>query len=759
MARKKEQPKIRSNYQPSEKEREKLEFVYRRFEDLKWARSNHAYGDLDTKWDEFDKRWEAYRKDIEKEDWQSDLYIPMTTAIIESQLAEVIDQAPMPVIEPVEPNDIVAAATISHLYRHSWRKAYSDVEHFKLLKDTFKYGTGIWQESFLDVPRKVKDLVKFDPIKGIEEYEEREIKDYYDVYGENVSIRDFFPDDKGRYFHPGPFSCRDAIRRFVMHVDDFREYFQGPIWDQLGNAKYVVAGGNTEYYEYFKPPQDIAGDDVEVIWYWSRYPDDVLCIVANDVLIKDGPNPYKHKELPFSQAVDYIRPSQFYAKGDAELLESIQDELNTLRRMRLDRAHLDLDKMFLVSSRESIDEEDLMARPHGSIEVDDPVNGIRELTVSPIARSAYLEEDRLKEDAIRISGIDDRFQAVSQGGTATETAIVRESTLRRIRMKMRMHERIFLPRIAKQRIANFQQFYTKPMAEAILGEEKSSEYKASVARAKAKNRFFMKDGKPFQNKYPMVPIKDKRLSLSADRSRLVEEDIEGWSFFEATPELIRGNVDVYFEAGSSISISKPLEQQRTEALLQHPLVQAAIQSGHYELPKVVDDLVKKHEMNPEQWKPRSIQQDEVFDLGKQIDPSQEIALAEEENKMLLQGLDVPPTPYITERHVAIHIAMIQSPVFAQAVNQTEAIMDNAMDHVVGEITLIKQRDQALGQTPMGGSQPGQAPDGAQSIGGPAPEGQQFPAAAIQPSPSQPTARDVNPGLIQGQANNVPGLPR
>lgn len=33
-----------------------------------------------------------------------------------------------------------------------------------------------------------------------------------------------------------------------------------------------------------------------------------------------------------------------------EDLESIQDEINTLRRMVIDRNHLDIDKMFLVSN-------------------------------------------------------------------------------------------------------------------------------------------------------------------------------------------------------------------------------------------------------------------------------------------------------------------------------------------------------------------------------------------------------------------------
>jgi hypothetical protein len=85
--------------------------------------------------------------------------------------------------------------------------------------------------------------------------------------------------------------------------------------------------------------------------------------MANDVVIYNGPNPYNHKQLPFAAASDVTRLRGFWARGESQLLESIQDELTTTRRMRLDRNYMDIFKMFLVSESENLDDDDAIVAP------------------------------------------------------------------------------------------------------------------------------------------------------------------------------------------------------------------------------------------------------------------------------------------------------------------------------------------------------------------------------------------------------------
>ena len=195
-----------------------------------------------------------------------------------------------------------------------------------------------------------------------------------------------------------------------------------------------------------------------------------------------GPNIFKHKQLQFAKSIDVNRLDRFYGKGEPELLDSIQDELNTLRRMIIDRNHLDIDKSFLVSQNTMLNDEDLIARPHAMIPVDDP-KSVQALEYGDLPLSVDRTLKSIQEDSIRVTGIDDRFQSLQRSpSTATEAAILKESTIKRIKMKISNLEAGFLVDIGRMRVSNIIQFYSQPKLEKIVGEEGTQEYKREVAR-------------------------------------------------------------------------------------------------------------------------------------------------------------------------------------------------------------------------------------------------------------------------------------
>src|SRR4030042_70932 len=360
------EPEIRSYYKPNDKEKDALKWVYKRYQDMKDSPDRK---EAEKNWDKWEKQWEAHRSIRNAKEWQSNHYVPLTTSIIETALAEIVDQTPQPLILPRGAEDQPKAMVMGHIFKYTWETADGDTELYNVIKDALIFGTGIAQEFYFKDRRFVKNnrLGKGEK----EESEETETFDFDDCYLEAVKLQDFYVDEKARSFS-GPYGARDCIRRYIMNIDDFKLFFSGPVWDHLGNAKKVVPGGDTNYYEFFKPPSGIDNSkEVEILWYWSKKPEDWLIIVANDVVVRMGPNIYKHKQLPFARAVDVKRTHHFYGKGEAELLESIQDEINTLRRMVIDRNHLDIDKMFLVSNNLGLNDEDLMARPPGMIPADD----------------------------------------------------------------------------------------------------------------------------------------------------------------------------------------------------------------------------------------------------------------------------------------------------------------------------------------------------------------------------------------------------
>src|SRR3990167_3868011 len=423
--------KIRTVYKPLGKIAEDLKKVYLRYSYMKAGRQINGKN-LETLWDRWEKQYESWRPPKNADDWQSNIVPPFTTTIVERSLGELIDQTLQPMIVPRGAEDAVRAKVLGYIKDYTWEIGDGDLELYASIKQALILGKTIWHETYWQDKRKVKLLKKFDFEKNEEEYIEKEIYDFDDVYGENVDIRNFFIDPQARSINRGRYKAQDVINRYIMNYDAFMENFSGTIYDQFRVAKLVKPGGDLNYYQFYKPPEGIdKNNQVEVLFYWGRRPDKFI-IVANDVVIRDGPNPYNHKQLPFAEGSDVPRLNQFWASGEPKLLESIQDELTTLRRMRIDRQHIDIWKMFLVSNRESLDEDEAIVAPSRFLYVDDPKNSIVPLEYNAVHPTAYQEEELLKEDGRQVTGI----QSPQPTTTATESAIFKESTMKSLRLKI-----------------------------------------------------------------------------------------------------------------------------------------------------------------------------------------------------------------------------------------------------------------------------------------------------------------------------------
>lgn len=669
---------INLTYKPADNLASDRRRVYERFSLMKMGRVDKWGGDLEAKWRKALKQYEAWRPNKSADDWQSNIVPPFTTTIVEKALAEIVDQTIQPTITARGTEDLPKAKLMNYIKEYTWEVADGDLELYSAIKQALILGKTIWQEDFWQDKREVKYLKKFDLEKNEEEYVKKDIYDYNDVYGESVSLFDFYIDPIARTINRGKYKADDCIRRYIMSYNAFMESFKGTIFDQFGATKYVRAGKGTDYYQYYQPGNSTnQGEQVEVLWYWGRRPDKLI-IVANDVVIRDGPNPFRHKQLPFAEGSDVPSLYSFYGMGEPHLLESIQDELTTLRRMRIDRQHLDIWKMFLVNNREDLDEDEAIVAPSRFIHVDDPVNGIRALDYDDINPSAYMEEDRLKQDGREVTGV----TSPQPSSTATDAAIQKESTMRALRMKIWLLSRELLTGIIRLRTPNIVQYYSTPRVEGIVGEDKMTLFRE-------------------------IRTKDVQLELGRD-GMLVEKDDKGDHFFEVKPDMIEpyyGGYDLKFSAEPSLPVSKPLLQQKFNELSNNPIVMLAIQNGYYDPGKIADKGFEVNDYDPEQFKANA-------DANPQnkIDQTQLLELANRENEQIAKGVAVPSTPYASRQHTNIHLAYMDSKAFT-GIPQDKfmTVLQNMMAHIQGEGAAQDMRSQGGGQMPT----PGQP---AQSVG-------------------------------------------
>lgn len=702
-------PGIRAVYQPTDAERETLNHVYHeRFRMMKEAPERT---DAQKKWDVWERQIEQFRnvRTIEEsDDWQSRHVAPITIAVIQAAISEMIDQNIRPFYAPAGIEKQPKATLMQHIWDYGWFVSNSDLMMYDVYWDMLGMGTAITQEYYRQDRRLVRDVI----VGKDEQYEEkeREVYDYDDIYGEVVKLQDFFVDETARGFD-GAHAARDCIRRYIMDIDDFYLMYKDTNFDQFGNAAKVRPGGDVAYYEYYEPPDGIdKSRQVEVLHYWSIKPRDRFVIVANDIVIRDGPNPYKHKQLPFVRWVDVRRPHKFYGKGEPELLESIQDEMNTLRRMIIDRNHLDIDKMFLVSNRIGLTDEDLIARPHGLIPTDD-VNAAKPVEYGDIPRSVELSLQNLEDDAVIATGINPRQQALPEATTATAAALIKEGTLKRIQLKLWLAQQESFMRMAQLRTENFFQFYSQPRLHKIVGDGADQDYQNQIADLE-KQGLLTQDEQG--NQYMVQPrqISVKGTQIGKDMNGdLTFSPTNGYGSYDLKAEdflpLARGGYIVRFDGGPNIQISKPLQRQSDLELFDRFAPIAMQVPGSYDIVKLGDMILRDADKNPQDLRPDSAPPDNDAQILQQS-----LQLAQIENAAMMQGKPVPATPYAQPAHTRIHLLFMNTPQ-VKNLPVTDPIKRIFVEHVQGEMMAQQQREQQGAIPPAPGSigqpEPGQAP--------------------------------------------------
>lgn len=668
---KQEEPTINKIYKPTDEQNAVRKHVYDRYNAMKDKRA-----DFDKDWDKWRKQADGYRVPRSADDWKSNIVTPMTSSVIEAMLAELNNQELKPWVLPRGAEDQGKASVMNAILDFTWDVAKSDVALLQIIREALTVGTGIGQEYYLRQPRTLKD----------EKGKDQKVLEYDDCYLEPVKLEDFYVDEKARAFS-GTYGARDCIRRYIMDYDDFRAFFIGDVWDPFNVAQHVKPGGDTNYYEFYKPPERLEHDhEVEVLWYWNK-PDDRLAIVANDVLVKDGPNPYKHKQLPFVRVIDVERSHHFYGKGEPELLESLQEEGDTLRRMIIDRNHLDIDKPILVSDSLTMEDEDAIARPHGIIPVGN-VNDVKPLEYSDIPMSVFKSLELLADDKVRQTGMDERQMSVQKAGTATEAAILKEATLKRLGLKIWQIKNDTLVDLGRLRVSNIMQYYSKPKLEEIIGDD-------AVAKAEADGTLVKVDGKSFKKSFRSIRLQDQALNQTPAGPTI--QPAKGTTFFPAEPKFYlptHGGYDIRYKATSEIPISKPLEQQKADEMYDRLVTNQAVDQW-----KLAEFLIKSRSKNPDDFRaqPQGQPQDQGVSLQKMVD------LAGMENQEMISGKEIGPTPYASPVHTEMHIEYMKSEDFKKNVppEDSERILQIFSNHVMGEIIAENARGEGAPQNGMG----------------------------------------------------------
>jgi len=648
---KKEEEKIEEaqdseeQYIPDEEDKKILSRVYTRFSDMK---NSDARVEYEKNIDEADKDYNGWMEEKDEDDYRSNINKPIGFSLIETMVQETIERKPRPKVAQRSSTDAGATMMTNDVMGFSFDVGEFDYQHFLAKKESYKRGTGFLFEYYRYDTRVVEemDLKKGDNGAIEEIYKKKEKIDYDDLYSEYIPGEWLYFDPSAHHIS----KCKDAIRREVINIDEFYRIYENK--RGFKDVSKVRGGGNNSWPTYYTPPEGMEKDTIEVLHYYNRAIDR-YDVVASGIVIRRGPSPFPHKEIPFIPLYCYKDPGKFYGIGVPHIIRALVEERNTIANLRTEATKMGLAKMYFYDDMVEIDDIDLMPRPHGGIPINTngrPINQVIQwVDYDNIPRSSYQEEEILIEDIRRTTGIDDRIQGMNVGGTATEAAILKDATMKRINGQNVMNEMDGLVRLGKLRLENIKFFYSIPKFKQILGEDDSYSVK---------------------EEYRNITVKDKEYKLNS-KGELVIEESEGTYGFKLDKTMMKfldNDYDITVLADSQYVISKPLYQTKITEMIDR-LTANPILMNEINPRKLAKRYLQINDEDPRDW------------LSEKLDREDAEFLAQQENEVMFAGYPIPPTKGATQEHTDVHLFFAEGEMFNSADPVIQAIVEN---HIKGE---------------------------------------------------------------------------
>ena len=248
------------SWNPKKEERIARRRVYERYNFMK-EDGNRKEAEED--WQLGDEMFGQYIPEPDTDDWRAHLVLPDAFASIQSHMQETIDRNSRPYLRRTEDSDRGIEAFQNSILSYNLNCTSYDYQYFLAKYSAAIRGTAYLVERYRIDKRKIKDPTDIND-DGTLKYVEKEITDYDDAYTEWVENEFIFWDPNSRDDE----SATDAIIREVIDVDEFKRIYS--FKKDFKNLEYVQRGGETTTNSFFKMPQDMNENQVEVLHYYNR---------------------------------------------------------------------------------------------------------------------------------------------------------------------------------------------------------------------------------------------------------------------------------------------------------------------------------------------------------------------------------------------------------------------------------------------------------------------------------------------------------
>lgn len=401
----------------------------------------NATGDWNFQWDRQEKMADGYYVPATQDDPRANVKSPMALGRIEGSVNKLRKLNLGYTVKPMNTDSPEAkrkAKVIEALLNNFIQSKRIKSRLISWEKDILVHGNGFLQIYYLEKSRKVKMIPseaselneeqKEEVKQGKRVYVEKEIYDYKDIAFEPVKLQEMYWDPSARYFHGESYDAQYCIRRMLPSYEQFMAIFGDD--DDVKNLKDVkpASAYSPAEREFFKAPKDYTGSNyVQVLHYYNKA-EDRYVVVANNVVIKDMPLPYNHKQLPFIMGTLYEKPHFMLGSGIPDRLIPIQTEEETLKNMTYDRLHITANPMLLVKKNiyGEFSKAYQTSEPGMMLPVNDTGSDIRTLDYPATSFDLFKALELLQGDAVTATQIDPNALSMGKYVGATVAMYTKE---------------------------------------------------------------------------------------------------------------------------------------------------------------------------------------------------------------------------------------------------------------------------------------------------------------------------------------------
>jgi hypothetical protein len=289
------------------------------------------------------------------------------------------------------------------------------------------------------------------------------------------------------------------------------------------------------------------GEDGETREYFEqrkKYPKGRKVVMANKVLLENGPNDYDHGKFPYQRWQNYVLPREFWGISEVEQLESPQRIFNKLVSFALDVLTLMGNPIWIVSTDSDIDTELLFNRP-GLIVEKAPGSEVRREEGTQLQPYVIQLIDRMVQWFNDVGGTQDVSRGATPGSVTAASAIssLQEAALTRVRQKSRNLD-TYLQCLGQQYAGLVMQYYSAPRVFRLTNDQGASQY--------------------FKASFSTAP--DQETGADVTTMAVQKYGETGWG--DPEQYQLRGELDVVVSTGSTLPLLKAQKEDRLFKLFQ-----------------------------------------------------------------------------------------------------------------------------------------------------------------------------------------------